>query len=115
MHHKLLARLFWFNTISSTIYSFIDISKMSKDSKEIKFFLEVYGVLGDEIQKIVLFETMEPEEIKNALRKAAYAKEDENVELILPPMTNDMSFEYGILSDQVDYRLVVTRKGAGKI
>lgn len=78
-------------------------------SKEIKFFIQVHGELGTETQKLVVYEIMEPDEIKTAFRTTVFANEDENVKLILPPITDDLSSKYDVLSEQVVYRLVVTK------
>ena len=83
--------------------------------KKVKFFLDVYGVKGCEIQTITLSDQMSLSEIEISFRKIAMTNDNENVLLYSQEQENEIiPFHYSVLSDQVKYRLVVTRR-AGKI
>ena len=84
-------------------------------SKEVKFFLDVYGKEGGEVQTIVLTDKMLPPEIESSFRNVAMANVNENLQLILSQQNQQkhIPFNYDLLSAQVEYRLVVTMR-AGK-
>lgn len=82
-------------------------------SKIVKFRLEENGMEENQIRTLLITDDMSISEIEAAFRICVLANANDYVQLFSPE-NYCVLYKYSIISDQIQYRLVLTRS-AGKI
>ena len=77
-------------------------------SKIVKLRLEENGIVESQIRTLMISVDMPPLEIEHAIRLCVRANAKDYVQLFSPE-NHSIYFKYTSISDQIEYRLVLTR------